>query len=131
MPKGCDVGAPSAAPILAAASVRIECAGSNLGYGKDVKISHGNGLATAYAHMSRFKVSAGQRVQQGQVIGYVGSTGMSTGPHLHYELYRNGRAVDPRPVKFTSRSEEHTSELQSLMRISYAVFCLKQKNIKQ
>src|SRR3546814_14964118 len=64
-----------------------------------------SGLATAYAHMSRFKVSAGQRVQQGQVIGYVGSTGMSTGPHLHYELYRNGRAVDPRSVKFTSRTQ--------------------------
>src|SRR3546814_19403251 len=55
--------------------------------------------------MSRFKVSAGQRVQQGQVIGYVGSTGMSTGPHLHYELYRTGRAVDPRSVKFTSRTQ--------------------------
>lgn len=105
MHKGVDFGAPHGAPILAAAAGRIEFAGSNRGYGKYVKISHGNGLATAYAHMSRFKVSAGQRVQQGQVIGYVGSTGMSTGPHLHYELYRNGRAVDPRSVKFTSRTQ--------------------------
>src|SRR3546814_17928723 len=104
MHKGVDFGAPHGAPILAAAAGRIEFAGSNRGYGKYVKISHGNGLATAYAHMSRFKVSAGQRVQQGQVIGYVGSTGMSTGPHLHYELYRNGRPADPPSVKFTSRT---------------------------
>src|SRR3546814_19052401 len=54
--------------------------------------------------MTGFKVSSGQRVAQGQVIGYVGSTGMSTGPHLHYELYRNGRAIAPRSIQFTSRT---------------------------
>src|SRR3546814_2040761 len=99
MHKGVDFGAPHGAPILAAAAGRIEFAGSNRGYGKFVKISHGNRLATAYAHMSRYKVSAGQRVQAGQDIGYVGTTGMSTGQTLHSHLYRKAHAVNPRPDK--------------------------------
>src|SRR3546814_19328303 len=103
MHKGVDFGAARGSPILAAAAGRIEFVGWHGGHGKYVKINHGNGLATAYAHMNGFKVSSGQRVAQGQVIGYVGSTGMSTGPHLHYELYRNGRAIDPRSIKFTRR----------------------------
>lgn len=105
MHKGVDFAAASGTPILAAATGRVEFAGWNRGYGKFVKINHGNGFASGYAHMSGFKVSPGQRVVQGQVIGYVGSTGMSTGPHLHYELYRGGQAVDPRSVKFTSRTQ--------------------------
>lgn len=105
MHKGVDFGAGYGAPIMAAAAGRIEFVGWHGGHGKYVKINHGNGFATAYAHMSGFKVSSGQRVAQGQVIGYVGSTGMSTGPHLHYELYRNGKAIDPRSVKFTSRTQ--------------------------
>src|SRR3546814_10477526 len=82
MHKGVDFGAARGSPILAAAAGRIEFVGWHGGHGKYVKINHGNGLATAYAHMNGFKVSSGQRVAQGQVIGYVGSTGMSTGPHL-------------------------------------------------
>jgi murein DD-endopeptidase MepM/ murein hydrolase activator NlpD len=61
--------------------------------------------------MSRIAVSGGQRVRQGQVIGYVGSTGLSTGPHLHYEMFRNGQLVDPRSVRFASRSQLEGSDL--------------------
>lgn len=103
MHRGIDFAAASGTPILAAAAGRIEFAGWNKGYGKFVRINHGNGLATGYAHLRDFTVKAGQRVTQGQIIGRVGSTGMSTGPHLHYELYRNGQAVDPRSVKFTTQ----------------------------
>ena len=60
-----------------------------------MKLAHNGGLGTGYAHMSRIAVASGQRVRRGQVIGYVGSTGMSTGPHVHYEVRMNGRAVDP------------------------------------
>jgi murein DD-endopeptidase MepM/ murein hydrolase activator NlpD len=63
--------------------------------------------------MSRIAVSSGTRVRRGQVIGYVGSTGLSTGPHLHYEMYRNGRHVNPRSVRFTSRAQLSGSELAS------------------
>ena len=74
------------------------------GYGNFVKLNHGNGLGTGYGHMSRIAVRPGQRVNRGQVIGYIGSTGLSTGPHLHYELYRNGRAVNPSSVTFVTRA---------------------------
>jgi len=105
MHSGLDFRAGYGTPILATADGVVNYAGRKGGYGNFVKINHGNGLATGYAHMSRFAVSNGTRVRQGQVIGYVGSTGLSTGPHLHYELYRNNRAIDPRSVKFTSRAE--------------------------
>ena len=74
-------------------------AGWNGAYGQYVRIKHGNGYATAYAHMSRIGVKTGQRVRQGQIIGYVGSTGQSTGPHLHFEIKINGNLVDPLSVK--------------------------------
>ncbi len=93
---GEDVGAPSGTAILAADSGTVLMATYNGGYGNYVMIDHGGGKGTGYAHMSSFAVSAGQTVTQGQVIGYVGSTGLSTGPHLHYETYVNGGAVDPK-----------------------------------
>ena len=64
-----------------------------------MRLDHGGGIGTGYAHMSRIAVSPGSSVRRGQVIGYVGSTGLSTGPHLHYELYRGGRAVNPGSVR--------------------------------
>jgi len=94
---GIDFAAPPGTPILAAGAGQIVEAGSNGGYGRWIKISHSGGLATGYAHLSRIApgVRRSARVKQGQVIGYVGSSGLSTGPHLHFELHRNGRPVDP------------------------------------
>jgi murein DD-endopeptidase MepM/ murein hydrolase activator NlpD len=92
---GIDIGAGSGTPIHAAATGRVIVSGYNGGYGNLLVIDHGRGLATAYAHQSRLAASVGQSVAQGQVIGYVGSTGFSTGPHLHFEVRVNGTPVDP------------------------------------
>jgi len=92
---GLDIGAGTGTPIQAAAVGRVIVAGYSGGYGNLIVIDHGNGIATAYAHQSRLGVSVGQDVSQGQVIGYVGSTGFSTGPHLHFEVRVNGSPVDP------------------------------------
>lgn len=100
--QGVDFGAPSGAPILAAASGRVSFAGWHGGHGNYVKIEHGRGFATAYGHMSRIVAKPGQMVQQGQLIGMVGSTGLSTGPHLHFEAWQGGAPVNPRSAKFVS-----------------------------
>lgn len=92
---GTDIGASYGAAIVAANSGTVTLAGWNSGYGNCVIIDHGGGKATLYAHMSAFSVSAGQSVTKGQRIGSVGSTGNSTGPHLHFEVLINGAAVDP------------------------------------
>jgi murein DD-endopeptidase MepM/ murein hydrolase activator NlpD len=98
---GVDWGAPMGAPIFASGNGVIEHIGPEGGYGKYIKIRHANGYETAYGHMSAFArgLDEGSRVRQGQVIGYVGSTGLSTGPHVHYEILINGRFVDPMKVK--------------------------------
>jgi murein DD-endopeptidase MepM/ murein hydrolase activator NlpD len=93
--EGIDIGAPYGAPIVAAAAGRVIYCGWLGGYGNLTVIDHGGGLATAYGHQSSIVVACGQEVSQGQVIGYVGSTGHSTGPHLHFEVRVNGTAVDP------------------------------------
>ncbi len=92
---GVDFGARRGTPILAAGDGVVTFAGWEGGYGKVVKISHGGGYVSLYAHQSQMRVRSGQRVSKGQVIGYVGNTGRSTGPHLHFGLYINGRAVNP------------------------------------
>ncbi len=92
---GTDIGASYGAAIVAANSGTVTLAGWNSGYGNCVIIDHGGGKATLYAHMSAYSVSAGQKVSKGQRIGSVGSTGNSTGPHLHFEVLINGAAVDP------------------------------------
>ncbi len=92
---GIDIGVGMGTPIHAAASGRVITASYSGGYGNLVVVDHGNGLATAYAHQSSMAVTPGQQVSQGQVIGYVGSTGFSTGPHLHFEVRVNGSPVDP------------------------------------
>ena len=82
-------------PIAAAAAGTVIYAGWLGGYGNLTVIDHGGGLATAYGHQSSIAVSVGEQVAQGQTIGNVGSTGHSTGPHLHFEVRVNGQAVDP------------------------------------
>jgi murein DD-endopeptidase MepM/ murein hydrolase activator NlpD len=104
MHRGIDFGAHYGAPIVAAADGQVSRAGWAGGYGKQVRVAHGGGILTSYSHMSRLVVAPGSIVRQGQLIGYVGSTGLSTGPHLHYEVYRGGVAVNPTSVKFASRS---------------------------
>jgi murein DD-endopeptidase MepM/ murein hydrolase activator NlpD len=95
MHTGIDLGASYGTPIAAAAAGTVIYAGWLGGYGNLTVIDHGGGLATAYGHQSRIAVSFGEQVAQGQTIGYVGSTGHSTGPHLHFEVRVNGQAVDP------------------------------------
>lgn len=111
MHAGIDFGAPHGAPIYAVGDARVIFSGWHGGHGNYVKLDHGGGYATAYAHMSRIAVPIGARVGAGQVIGYVGSTGLSTGPHLHYELHRNGTAVNPLSVRFTVSNQVDQKEL--------------------
>ncbi len=93
---GLDFAAPQGTPIYATANGTVEVAGNTgNGYGNHVVINHGYGYGTLYGHMFKVKVRAGQKVKRGEVIGYVGSTGKSTGPHCHYEVRRNGEPVDP------------------------------------
>ncbi len=105
MHRGLDFRAAHGTPIVAVMDGSVNRAGRAGGYGLQVRLNHSGGLATSYSHMSRIAVSPGSRVRQGQVIGYVGSTGLSTGPHLHYEMYRNGQTVNPRSVRFTERAQ--------------------------
>ncbi|MCX7285709.1 MAG: M23 family metallopeptidase [Novosphingobium sp.] len=95
MHAGVDFGASWGAPIYATTDGRVNFAGWHGGHGNYVRLDHGGGIATGYGHMSRIAVAPGMSVRRGQVIGYVGSTGLSTGPHLHYEMYRNGQTVNP------------------------------------
>lgn len=93
---GLDFTAPQGTPIYATADGTIKQSGNTgNGYGNHVIINHGYGYETLYGHMVRTKAREGQSVKRGEVIGYVGSTGKSTGPHCHYEVHRNGRPVDP------------------------------------
>lgn len=96
MHSGLDFRGASGTPIYAAAKGRVSFVGRKSGYGNVVEITHGNGLMTRYAHMSKFNARVGQQVAAGATIGGIGSTGRSTGPHLHFEVRINGRAVNPR-----------------------------------
>lgn len=93
---GIDLAAPTGTPIYATHAGYVSVAGWAGGYGNAVYLNGANGLQTRYGHQSRLNVSPGQRVQRGQVIGYVGSTGRSTGSHLHYEIRINGQSINPR-----------------------------------
>ena len=95
MHEGIDIAVPSGTQIRAAASGTVEIAGYEGGYGNYTCVDHGGGLSTCYAHQNSIGVSVGQTVAQAQIIGTVGSTGHSTGPHLHFEVRVNGQAVDP------------------------------------
>lgn len=93
---GLDFAAPQGTPVYATADGTVKLSGNTGdGYGNHVIINHGYGYETLYGHLFRIKARAGQRVKRGEVIGWVGSTGKSTGPHLHYEVHKNGRPLDP------------------------------------
>lgn len=92
---GIDLGAPAGTPIYATHDGVVGSAGWNDGYGWNVTLNAGNGVRTFYGHQSRLNVRSGQRVRRGQVIGWVGSTGVSTGPHLHYGVQVNGQWINP------------------------------------
>ncbi|RDE04709.1 M23 family metallopeptidase [Sphingomonas aracearum] len=113
MHKGLDIAAPWGSPIYAAIDGVVQFAGRSSGYGNFVKLAHGGGIASGYGHMSRIAVRPGQRVARGQVIGFVGSTGMSTGPHLHWEVWKNGAAVNPRSFSFASVSALSGEDLRA------------------
>ncbi|WP_269142112.1 M23 family metallopeptidase [Sphingomonas sp. IC-11] len=102
MHKGMDLAAPHGTPIYAPIEGRVVMAGRNRGYGNFVKLNHAAGVSSGYGHMSRIAVRPGQSVSRGQVIGYVGSTGLSTGPHLHWEVWKNGQPVNPRSISLSS-----------------------------
>ncbi len=95
--KGIDLAGPVGTPVYATADGVISKAEWFSSYGLFVSIEHGGALQTRYGHMSRLNVASGQQVQKGDLIGFIGSTGRSTGPHLHYEVRVNGEAVNPLP----------------------------------
>lgn len=105
MHSGIDYAASWGSPIYAVTDGRVEYAGWHGGHGNYVRLDHGGGIGTGYGHMSRIAVAPGMTVRRGQIIGYVGSTGLSTGAHLHYEVYRGGQAVDPLSVRMVERHE--------------------------
>ena len=99
---GVDIGAGWGSPIVAAGDGQVIGAGWSGGYGREVQIAHGGGLVSLYGHMSEIVAQPGSFVRQGQLIGYVGSSGLSTGPHLHFEVRMSGQPVNPLAVRFTS-----------------------------
>jgi murein DD-endopeptidase MepM/ murein hydrolase activator NlpD len=121
MHTGVDFSAPTGTPILAAGAGKVIMAGYNGGYGLYVKLAHTSDIGTAYGHMSRLGpgIKPGATVRQGQVIGFVGTTGMSTGPHLHYEFHRGGKPVNPLAQRFAMRatlSGKDLANFQALVR---------------
>ena len=101
--KGIDLAAPSGTPVYASADGVVGKAEWFSSYGNYIQIEHGGEMETRYAHLSGYAVAAGEQVRKGQLIGYVGSTGRSTGPHLHYEVRVAGEAVDPTPYMVETR----------------------------
>jgi murein DD-endopeptidase MepM/ murein hydrolase activator NlpD len=121
---GVDFGAGWGSPIVATADGQVSAAGWSGGYGRQVRIWHGEGITTTYSHMSEIVASPGSFVRRGQLIGYVGSSGLSTGPHLHYEVLRNGSPVNPlgvrlagAPVVDTRLAESVKARLKQLLTV--------------
>ena len=112
MHAGLDFAAPQGTPIYATANGRVKIAGnSSGGYGVHVVIDHGYGYETLYGHMVRVKSRPGQNVTRGEIIGYVGTTGKSTGPHCHYEVHKNGNKIDPIYFFYNDLSPQQFDEL--------------------
>ncbi|MFN2099478.1 M23 family metallopeptidase [Altererythrobacter sp. MF3-039] len=104
--KGVDLAAPTGTPVYATADGVVERADWFSSYGLFIRIEHGAELETRYAHLSRLTVAAGERVSKGDLIGYVGSTGRSTGPHLHYEVRIANKAVNPMPYMVETQAQQ-------------------------
>lgn len=115
--KGVDFRAATGTPIPAAGAGRVVARGYNRGHGNYIKIRHNGSYETLYAHMSKFvkNVKVGTTVRQGQTVGYVGSTGLSTGPHLHYEIIKNGKHVNPMTVKLPAISNLNSTEKKKFL----------------
>lgn len=114
MHKGVDFAAPIGSPILAAGKGVVQIVARKGGYGKYIRIKHSNEYSTAYAHLSRYakNIAKGTKVKQGQVIGYVGMTGVTSGPHLHYEVLQNGKQINPQKLKLAPQEKLTGKELQ-------------------
>ena len=126
---GVDFAAPRGTPIMAAGTGTIKRAGRYGGYGNYVQIRHTDGYSTAYAHMSKFArgTKRGRRVTQGQVIGYVGTTGLSTGPHLHYEVHKNGKKINPMRLSTLSGKPLLKSDIPAFQKRRAEIMALKAK----
>ena len=98
---GLDISADAGRPVYSTADGTVEAAARNGNYGNLVIVKHGFGIVTKYGHLSRFAVKPGVKVKRGEIIGYIGSTGRATGPHLHYEVTVNGRLLNPLQLLFT------------------------------
>lgn len=105
MHAGIDFGAPYGSPIYAVADGTVSYSGRHGGHGNYVRIEHAGGLGTGYGHMSRIAVGYGEHVHAGEVIGYVGSSGLSTGPHLHFEAYQGGHTINPAGISMMGRPQ--------------------------
>ncbi|EMR01579.1 M23 family metallopeptidase [Cesiribacter andamanensis] len=115
MHTGCDFSAPRGTPIYATGDGVVVKKESNYGgYGKEVEIDHGYGYVTKYAHLDNFTVRKGQRVKRGEVIGYVGNTGASTAPHLHYEVIKDGKKVNPMNFFFQELNADEYEKMLEL-----------------
>jgi murein DD-endopeptidase MepM/ murein hydrolase activator NlpD len=115
MHRGVDFAAPSGTPIYAGGNGTITSIGRNGGYGRYIRIRHNGQYSTAYGHLRRYArgMKRGKRVRQGQIIGYVGSSGRSTGPHLHYEVLKGGRQVNPLRLRLPAGRRLKGRELAS------------------
>ena len=120
---GLDFTAPQGTPIYASANGVVRIASHlGTGYGDHVVINHGYGYETLYGHMFRIKAKPGQRVKRGEIIGYVGSTGKSTGPHCHYEVHKNGRPLDPVYFFYNDLTPEQFDRIVKMASVSNQSF---------
>ena len=131
MHKGVDFAAPIGTPIFAAGDGIIEYSGWNGAYGKYIRIRHNGTFKTAYAHLSKIYKKRGTRIKQGEIIGTLGSTGRSTGPHLHYEILLSGRQINPLRIKLPSDKHIPKNELESFYKkrtiINNKIFAIRNK----
>ncbi|MEO7636950.1 MAG: peptidoglycan DD-metalloendopeptidase family protein [Sphingomicrobium sp.] len=125
--RGVDIGASWGAPVIAAADGRVTGAGWSGGYGRQVRLAHGGGVATAYSHLSGIVARPGSLIRQGQLLGFVGSSGLSTGPHLHYDVFKDGRPVNPLVVRMAVQSQLRGDQFHAFRERLRHLLSLKQR----